>query len=320
MKKISILLSLTLSCLMMQAEDIVSVATISFSDAQQGIVNGNALFTVNASGKQVYFSKGNLQYQDKTGTFRFADHQYDCIPADADANKGSLGQEAWMDLFYWGSSNIQVGKKTWNPASAIPSYLNSSTMILGNLNIDTTNYEWGRNPIANGGNEANVWRTMTKQEWTYLLANHVYMFAEIKYSDGRTYHGLVLVPDDYKGTVKLPEIGYVPYPDRYDKFTGDEWTQMEMGGCVLLPCEGYIQLDKSGAASILTNRTGAYWTTTGYEKPEPAYEWSPTALDNQYAQSYELWINCRTSQFAVKTTTTLYRATRCSVRLVVDKK
>ena len=40
------------------------------------------LFSV-GEGKQVYFSKGNLQYRATTRTWRFAEHQYDIIGAPA---------------------------------------------------------------------------------------------------------------------------------------------------------------------------------------------------------------------------------------------
>ena len=40
-----------------------------------------AAFSISDS-KQIYFSQGNLQYQASTGTWRFAEHQYDMIGSD----------------------------------------------------------------------------------------------------------------------------------------------------------------------------------------------------------------------------------------------
>ena len=55
-------------------------------------------FSVSAT-KKVRFSQGNLQYQRSTNTWRFAEHQYDCI-GDAIINK-SPTYPGWIDLFYW---------------------------------------------------------------------------------------------------------------------------------------------------------------------------------------------------------------------------
>lgn len=52
----------------------------------------NAVFSV-ADGRTVRFSKGNLQYQASTGTWRFAEHQYDI----------SSTYSGWNDLFEWDS-------------------------------------------------------------------------------------------------------------------------------------------------------------------------------------------------------------------------
>ncbi|MBO4585019.1 MAG: hypothetical protein J5675_00245, partial [Bacteroidales bacterium] len=48
--------------------------------APTGAVNG--VFTVNKDGGTVYFSKGNLQYQASTKTWRFAENQWDYVGGD----------------------------------------------------------------------------------------------------------------------------------------------------------------------------------------------------------------------------------------------
>ena len=53
-----------------------------------------AAFSVSAD-KKVYFSKGNLQYQASTGTWRFAENQYDIIGED-NANISST-YSGWID-------------------------------------------------------------------------------------------------------------------------------------------------------------------------------------------------------------------------------
>ena len=40
----------------------------------------------------------------------------------------------------------------------------------GSGDIAGTNYDWGvNNAISNGGNEAGLWRTLTIEEWKYLM-------------------------------------------------------------------------------------------------------------------------------------------------------
>ena len=60
--------------------------------ATEGALSGR--FTINASGDQIVFSQGNLQYKDGTG-WRFAEHQWDFI--------GAWGTSDWVDLFGWGT-------------------------------------------------------------------------------------------------------------------------------------------------------------------------------------------------------------------------
>ena len=47
----------------------------------------------------------------------------------------------------------------------------ASTYGPANTDISASSYDWGTNPISNGGGSANVWRTMTSSEWSYILSN-----------------------------------------------------------------------------------------------------------------------------------------------------
>jgi hypothetical protein len=72
------------------------------------------LFSV-SEGKQVLFSKGNLQYQATTKTWRFAEHQYDVIGKDNE--KISETYSGWIDLFGWATSGYDHGAVNWQPWS-----------------------------------------------------------------------------------------------------------------------------------------------------------------------------------------------------------
>ncbi len=90
----------------------ITVKMTKAASVPEGAINGK--FSV-ASGKQVYFSKGNLQYQASSNTWRFAEHQYDFVGDDTNGNV-SVGSDkcnnalisssytGWIDLFGWGTS------------------------------------------------------------------------------------------------------------------------------------------------------------------------------------------------------------------------
>ncbi len=80
---------------------IVPLLLLSFvAQAQSPVKDGAILaeFSVSDSTK-VYFSQGNLQYQASTGTWKFADNQYDMI-GDNNSNISS-SYSGWIDLFGW---------------------------------------------------------------------------------------------------------------------------------------------------------------------------------------------------------------------------
>ena len=152
---------------------------IKNDDCPTGAING--LFSVSGS-RQVYFSKGNLQYQASTNTWKFAESQYDYI-GDANSNISS-SYDGWIDLFGWGTSGYHDANDPYNvnyqPWSSSDSLLDneynsygygpSSNMPDMNLTGTSANYDWGvNNPISNGGNTANQWRTLTQPEWSYIL-------------------------------------------------------------------------------------------------------------------------------------------------------
>lgn len=123
--------------------------------------------------KQVYFSKGNLQYQASTNTWRFAENQYDHI-GNANANISS-SYDGWIDLFGWSTSGYNHGAvcyQPWSTSQTTSNYYAYGNSIY-NLNNQTWKADWGYNKIINGGNKENMWRTTTKNEWVYLLNNRI---------------------------------------------------------------------------------------------------------------------------------------------------
>ena len=221
-----------------------------------GGVGGIGTFSVSAT-KQVTFSKGNLQYQASTNTWRFAEHQYDYI---GEANKNiSATYSGWIDLFGWGTGNA-------------PTKSSTSTSDYG------TFIDWGQNAISNGGNEAGLWRTLSKDEWVYLFhgrANYDKRFGLGKVAG---VSGVILLPDNWDET-KPQGLSFWPSVaegftwsssyytcsgcDRYadNTYTAAQWEKMESAGAVFLPAAGY----RYGTTVNYTGSYGHYWSSTQYD-------------------------------------------------------
>lgn len=186
--------------------------------------------------KKVQFSQGNLQYLGETGTWRFAEHQYDFV---GDANKNiSTMCKNWIDLFGWGTGS--------NPTKTDTDYKKYSYFS-----------EWGNNPISNGGNKANQWRTLEDYEWEYLLNTR---------KEAKSLRGQAKV-NNIKGYILLPD-GFV-FPkgidfeadaksSTYNEYTLNQWTKLEIAGAVFFPCGGRrYQTEVENHSGLCT-----YWTAT----------------------------------------------------------
>lgn len=136
-----------------------------------------------------------------------------------------------------------------------------------------TNYDWGvYNRISNGGNEPGRWRTLTKDEWTYLVGSNSnrsgrWGFASIAYSVDATAKGVVLFPDE----LTLPE-GFTAgnTSDGYacQVYTSTEWEAMQAAGAVFLPVTGwrlgnnYRHRLAGATANENEEKEGMYWSST----------------------------------------------------------
>ena len=130
-----------------------------------------------SDGKQVHFSPGNLQYQASTDTWRFAENQWDII---GNANENiSASYEGWIDLFGWGT-----GK---NPTLASDKNEDYATFT-----------DWGANKISNGGSEANLWRTLTTDEWIYLFKGRRDATSLFGMGTVNGVNGVILLPDNWR--------------------------------------------------------------------------------------------------------------------------
>ena len=252
-----------------------------------GAIKGE--FTVNAGGKKVWFSQGNLQAvcssadnnasTQETWTWRFAANQWEYIGSAAANNSingnGSVSTAGTVDLFGWvGTSSSYDNYGIWN---------NTTANSYGNTKNESLKNDWGHNAIANGGNTADMWRTLTREEWGYMLSersgatvngsNNVRFAKATIRTDATGVKGLLLFPDGV--TFDASEASWGVLDDGYENYTttctAAQWTALETKGCVFLPAAG----NRTGTTVSDAGNAGAYWTATGSDsKASDTYPYS----------------------------------------------
>ncbi len=216
-------------------------------------------FSVNADGKQVNFSRGNLQYLPIRPTFNFASAQWE---ARLNANtfvKYTLVN--WIDLFGWGTGDNAL-----------------------NYSSDNADYpafnDWGDNPILNSGYEAGTWRTLSDDEWDYIIngrpdAASKRGYGSIDFRPADNVYGYILLPD----TFEVPQgLQFDPTADNYNTncYKPINWAKMQDEGAVFLPLTGY--------RTDTTINEYDYLHTRG----EKAHYWSTKDLNDGKAKAFSI--------------------------------
>ena len=251
------------------------------SGAPEGAING--LFTVNENGDQVYFSQGNLQYQASTNTWRFAENQWDYVGGTyfssiefgnvyyngikCSNSLMSSDYSGWIDLFGWGTSGIDHGAICYQPWST--SMNNSDYYAYGNYNYNLSDQngqaDWGHNAISNGGNAIDTWRTLSCDEWDYLL-NERNTVSGIRYARAKVndVDGLLILPDDWNSSIfDLFETNVYNASTSVNTISLSDWVNaLEKNGCIFLPAAAV----REGTNVFLAQTfMGAYWTDTSHD-------------------------------------------------------
>ena len=229
-------------------------------DAPFGAIAG--VFSVSST-KQVCFSRGNLQYQASTNIWRFAGHQWTYIGnsnTNIDAN-----YSGWIDLFGWGTSGYNHGAVCYQPWSK--SQTNSDYYAYGsdsyNLNDQTGKADWGYNPIWNGEDTENKWRTLSKDEWVYIFntrrTNSGMRYAKAIVND---INGVILLPDEWNSSYySLNNTNTSEASYNSNTISKNDWnTYLEANGAVFLPAAG----SRNGMDVDFIGSFGIYWSTTYY--------------------------------------------------------
>ena len=237
-----------------------------------GAVNG--LFKVSTT-KQVWFSQGNLQYQATTNTWRFAINQWDYV-GRANSNISS-SYSGWIDLFGWGTSGWDNGNSCYQPWSInnIDGHIYGPlvwTTYGYNCVFDLTgayaNADWGVfNMISNGGNISQNWRTLTRDEWRYVL-DFRNTTSGIRYAKAIVcgVKGVVLLPDNWDSNAySLNSTNVMGIDFDSNIINANDWADsFESFGAVFLPAAGY----RYGEEPRLLGLCGCYWSAScvGREK------------------------------------------------------
>ena len=252
-----------------------------------------------ATGRQVYFAPGNLQWSatgggatptthavagggTADGTWRFAKKQWHMVGA-ANSNVSST-YNGWIDLFGWATSGYG-GYQPYLTSSNTNDYLPIPQDLAG------TNYDWGvyNNPSLPKGKGNAVWRTLTANEWDWLLnsrstttivngvsaARYAVAYLDTNSANGNTYTaasgllGVIIFPDN-AGTLTLSgsgsqwgginvDGGYTTStPLTLSTVSYSDWIRLEQIGCAFLPAAG----DRSKLNVSQVGDMGRYWSGT----------------------------------------------------------
>ena len=209
MKKIVMILGLTLACALTKAQ-VYFCSTggllAEYEDAPDSVISIplyrtpmpaqetgalSGVFSVSPT-RKVRFSKGNLQYETATGLWEFAANQYDTVG-------GNIAQ-AKVDLFGygtsgWGGSGATAYLPTSISTEEADYYAEYAGATLSSLTGYMAHQDWGiHNPIQNGGNQAGLWRLLTHSEMRHVM---FYRWTPFAYAYVNGVLGVVLFPDNW---------------------------------------------------------------------------------------------------------------------------
>ena len=242
------------------------------------------IFHVTGS-KKICFSQGNLQYCPATNVWRFAPRQYGVVGGKGDGNIAhptedgeksdncliSQNYDGWIDLFGHGTSGWPSGAEAYQPWTDDDNYEHYIPLsVRENTDLDEynlvdiwANADWGvYNKISNGGNQAGLWRSLTREEWRFITEerpNHEDLIGKATINGAR---GMVLLPDDWQIPADVTfEAGYGQDWDT-NEYNYDEWLKLEKAGAVFLPCAGCRSKGWAGNDIESLNSAGYYWTSS----------------------------------------------------------
>lgn len=245
-----------------------STSTSNDSEVPTPLIDGelSGIFSVSET-KKVHFSQGNLQanYNDSSWTWTFANNQWDFI-GDAVANNaingnGTVSSNGTVDLFGWSTASTYYG--IYN--------VTNNAAYSGNF------VDWGTNAITNGGNQAKLWRTLTKDEWVYLFHGRTNAATLFGLGKVNGINGMIILPDNWTlptgasftaSTTQGLTFNTSWYRNdngnnfSHNTYTAEQWLTMESAGAVFLPGAGSRDNTTIYVTATLSGPICCYWSAT----------------------------------------------------------
>lgn len=194
--------------------------------------------------RRIVFAPGNLQYHPKNKAWRLAPHQWDNIGTDnTKTNFTNPNYDGWLDLFCWSAAGTNFG-------------LDLEADYSGDF------VDWGKIE-AIGDDAADTWRTMTIDEWDYVVNGRPNATDLRAAAQVNGVNGWIFLPDNWicpSGINFLPGVGYAN-----NIFNIEQWLLFEEAGAIFLPSAG---IRRGGGTEYTSNTNdsatpyGRYWTST----------------------------------------------------------
>lgn len=294
------------------------------------------------SDKQVYFSKGNLQFTREstlddwsTGEWSFMEHQYDIVET-GDVSENYAAETA-VSLFGWGCTGYQ-DDRTYiaNPTYAVNLYHPYNTITTGSSFVGNPNVYYG--PVVDGngdgwianedvddtygisvthnsdwgyciGGADSKWFTMSVNEWVYLIvnrrnANNEKLIGLATINVGAvSVTGLLFLPDNSEVIINRD---YSDYTDNvYDL---KQWLCMEDLGAIFI-VRAY---HRRGTTMYVDENQSYYWTR------DLSDEYDELDKDVYFANAIEILEDGSYYDWNGAVPSVANRWFGCSVRLVYD--
>ena len=240
----------------------------------------DGVFAVSSS-KRVIIAPGNLQAKTTnygaSWTWQFATNPWDFMGEKAGSanikinGNGTVSVNGTVDLFAWvGASNTTwSGELGTQENAAMHGITNVTTMgnatDYGDTVSESLKSDWGKTI-----KDRSVWRTLNKDEWTYLFVER----------SGGTVNGINHARLTYANITEPNVDGFILFPDGvtisaseadWGTINGDsssstktqcsiaQWTALEAKGCVFLPAAGHRRYFSSTWEFVSDN---LYWSSS----------------------------------------------------------
>lgn len=161
------------------------------------------------------------------------------------------------------TGNVDEGKHHSPPSDATHTLSYSSFILQGYSGA--TFYDWGNyiNEVTPSISEDNLWFTLSRAEWAYLLYTRGVSYARFAKVQVEGANGLLLFPDEFlwpnDNLTQPTALNDASAAFTQIEYTAAQFSELEDAGCVFLRANGYIE--HNGHNPTHADQTyGYYWT------------------------------------------------------------